>query len=240
MSRTFEYSSIENKHIIIKRKYDIMKDDINNNIIARISSTYEESSICFQDQSVIDIITGVIENEEYGVYGLLKKVGAAKEKSNIEGYTKTESALSDLNEKIGELSGMLDTLRNDISKKSIEAYDELSSSYAKLNQDYTTACGMLDFYFRAYDIHNATYTQYYNEAKASADADVTLINKSLQAKADRDSDEAKIETWLKKLNGDIKVPLEQLLEDGLKKTNNIGGSNPSVVLPNGISESYIK
>lgn len=239
MSRTFENSSIENKHIIIKRKYDSMKDDINNNIIARISSTYEESSICFQDQSVIDIITGVIENEEYGVYGLLKKVGAAKEKSNIEGYTNTESALSYLKDTaIKKISDKLDDLRNQISLKSTEAYDELSSSYAKLNQDYTTACDRLDFYFRAYDRHNATYTQYYNEAKASADADVTLINKSLQAKADRDSDEAQIETWLKKLNDDIKVPLEQLLEDGLKKTNNIGGSNPSVVLPNGRTISF--
>lgn len=214
-------SSIDSK----RREYKKLKDDIDKKI-KEIATTYEDSMICFQDQRVIDIITGVIENEEYGLDGLLKKVGEAKEKSVIEGYDDTESALSDLKEHaIKDLSDKLDELRNEISHKSTEAYDELSSLYANL--DYTAACDMLDYNFREYDRCDASYNKYCVEfercRKMTVYVDTNLIQKREKAKENRNYYENQIETWLKKLNDDIKVPLEQLLEDGLKKTNNIGG-----------------
>ena len=49
-------SSIDSK----RREYKKLKDDIDKKI-KEIATAYEDSMICFQDQSVIDIITGVIE-----------------------------------------------------------------------------------------------------------------------------------------------------------------------------------
>ena len=184
----------------------------------------------------------MIENDVYGVSGLIKKVGDAKEKSAIEGYDNTERALSDLKEHaIKDLSVMLDELRNEISHKSTEAYEELSSSYANLNQKYTTACANLDTNFKKYDTYDASYNTYCTQINTIRNMTVYVDKKLLKerddAKNNRDIAETNIETWLKTLKDDIKDPLEQLLEDGLKKTNNIGGSNPSVFLPNGTTAS---
>lgn len=230
-------SSIDSK----RREYKTLKDYIDEKI-KEIATAYENSMICFQDQKVINIITVMIENGEYGLDGLLKKVGDAKEKSAIEGYDNTERALSDLKEDaIKDLSVMLDELRNEISHKSNEAYEELSSSYANLNQKYTTACANLDTNFKNYNTYDASYNYYCDQLKINrnmtAYVDKTLLQECENAKNNRKNAENQIETDLKNLNKDIKAPLEQLLKDGLKKTNNIGGSNPSVFLPNGTTAS---
>lgn len=181
--------------------------------IKEIATAYENSMICFQDQRVIDIITEVIENEEYGVSGLIKKVDDAKNKSDIEGYSNTESALSDLNEKIGELSDMLDTLRNDISKKSIEAYDELLNKYEQLKQDYNTACDNLDTNFKDYDAYDASYNDYCTEIAGCENLPMYVDDDLIKEK--RDSAKKEIDTGLEKLRYKIQVELEQLLKDGL-------------------------
>ena len=181
--------------------------------IKEIATAYENSMICFQDQRVIDIITEVIENEEYGVSGLIKKVDYAKNKSDIEGYSNTESALSDLNEKIGELSDMLDTLRNDISKKSIEAYDELLNKYEQLKQDYNTACDNLDTNFKDYDAYDASYNDYCTEIAGCENLPMYVDDDLIKEK--RDSAKKEIDTGLEKLRYKIQVELEQLLKDGL-------------------------
>ena len=202
-----------------RREYKQLKDDIDKKI-KKIATAYEDSKICFQDQRVIDIITEVIENEEYGVYGLLKKVGDAKEKSNIEGYTNTENALSVLKEHtIKDLSDKLDDLRNEISLKSTEAYDELSSLYATLKQDYDTACADLETNFENYD----TYDDLYNDCcdkivisiQMTVYVDDNLTRQRDAAEEKRDSAKKEIDTGLEKLRDKIQVELEQLLKDGL-------------------------
>lgn len=202
-------SSIDSK----RREYKKLKDDIDKKI-KEIATTYEDSMICFQDQRVIDIITGVIENEEYGLDGLLKKVGEAKEKSVIEGYDDTESALSDLKEHaIKDLSDKLDELRNEISHKSTEAYDELLNKYEQLKQDYNTACDNLDTNFKDYDAYDASYNDYCTEIAGCENLPMYVDDDLIKEK--RDSAKKEIDTGLEKLRYKIQVELEQLLKDGL-------------------------
>lgn len=223
--------------LIQKARYKALTSFIDENL-AKIATSYDESTVCLQDQNVIS----TIKTTSSIVYTLLNVVGDAKKRSSIDGYSNTESALSNLYKIIQDLLSTLDELIKNIDTKSRENYDELLEAGTNLKPTYEAYCILVSKNIETYnnlsDKYNSLKNMINNTNKS--DPGYSALYKQYQNIPDQMNVISDvIEKYLKLLNDEIKTPLEQLLEDGLKKSNTtvIGGSNPSVTLSNGTTAS---
>ena len=140
--------------IFSERQYYKELKDVINEALAKVATVYEDSTVCRQDQEVITIITEVSKD----VDDLKTDVQTAKNKSDIEGYSATTTALQDLETKIDDLYKKLnEELCPNINTKSIDTYTELYDSYINLKSNYASHCTTLNTLFSTYDRYNDTY-----------------------------------------------------------------------------------
>ena len=202
--------------IFSKRQYYKELKDVINEALAKVATVYEDSTVCRQDQEVITIITEVSKD----VDDLKIDVQTAKNKSDIEGYSATTTALQDLETKIDDLYKKLnEELCTNINTKSMETYTELYDSYIKLKLNYASHCTTLNTLFSTYDRYNDTYNDLNKKISTTLQTDpayAKLRSDRDIAKSNRDNCLEQINEFLSKLNS-VNKELQKLLADGLQK-----------------------
>ena len=202
--------------IFSKRQYYKELKDVINEALAKVATVYEDSTVCRQDQEVITIITEVSKD----VDDLKIDVQTAKNKSDIEGYSATTTALQDLETKIDDLYKKLnEELCTNINTKSMETYTELYDSYINLKLNYASHCTTLNTLFSTYDRYNDTYNDLNKKISTTLQTDpayAKLRSDRDIAKSNRDNCLEQINEFLSKLNS-VNKELQKLLADGLQK-----------------------
>ncbi len=218
--------------LIQKARYKALTSFIDENL-AKIATLYDESTVCLQDQNVIS----TIKTTSSIVYSLLNVVGDAKKRSSIYGYSDTESVLSKLYKIIQDLLSTLDELSKNIDTKSRKNHDELLEAGTNIKLAYEAYCVLVSTNIETYNNLSDKYNSLKNMINNTDKTDPgysALYRQYQEIPNQMNTISDVIERCLKQLNDEIKTPLEQLLEDGLQKSNTtvIGGTNPSVVLSN--------
>lgn len=202
--------------IFSERQYYKKLKDVINEALAKVATVYEDSTVCRQDQEVITIITEVSKD----VDDLKIDVQTAKNKSDIEGYSATTTALQDLETKIDDLYKKLnEELCTNINTKSMETYTELYDSYINLKLNYASHCTTLNTLFSTYDRYNDTYNDLNKKISTTLQTDpayAKLRSDRDIAKSNRDNCLEQINEFLSKLNS-VNKELQKLLADGLQK-----------------------
>ena len=198
-------------------KYNNLKIRIDENI-AKVSNSYETSTIYSQDRIVIESISIALEL----LGNLSESISAAKNYSSIEGYDNTYNSLEELSQKVSNLSEIFIELSNRISTTSMEVYDELIGLFNGLRRNYASFRQILDRYFNEYNLaveefkkcsnwlgsHDQTNPSYNSFSQRKRDAYNIQKNASEQ-----------IENLLGQLENTVAIKMEELLEDGLKKSS---------------------
>lgn len=203
--------------INFNEKYNNLKIRIDENI-AKVSNSYETSTICFQDKIVIDSISSALTL----LSSLSGTISDAKTYSSNVGYTNTFDSLGTLSTKVDYFSDIFEELSDIIKTTSMEVYDELIGLFNGLRRNYVAFRQTLATEFQKYDLAAAEFSEY-NNWLVSHDKTNPLYNSYVkrrgEANTKRKNASEQITNLLEQLENTVANKMEELLEDGLKKSS---------------------
>lgn len=136
LSRDYYYNQY-NEYINNKNS---ITANLDNNIFSNISSAYESSLVCSDDEQIIASLNSMANNEDE----LNSKVKNVKDKCDSLGYEETATKFSEIYNMNKDFANTYKEIYESVKKASIEAYDELKENYDKEKNSYDNECDTID------------------------------------------------------------------------------------------------
>ena len=136
LSRDYYY----NQYNEYNNKKNGITANLDNNIFSNISSAYESSLVCSDDEQIIASLNSMANNEDE----LNSKVKNVKDKCDSLGYEETATKFSEIYNMNKDFANTYKEIYESVKKASIEAYDELKENYDKEKNSYDNECDTID------------------------------------------------------------------------------------------------
>lgn len=184
-----------------------------DDLTAKCATSYEESTICIQDNSAINAIKWLNDKNDQ----LASDVNYAHKYSSDVDYTDTTASLEEVKTSIESFKEELNTLSIEVLSQSQSVYEKLITSFNKyLDESYPNYKEKIDGYFENYNnaIKNINRCKENINNNFDVETYKKLLNKAAATAEERKRD---IASELNDLESKVIVEMEKLLNDGLQK-----------------------